>query len=175
MISKAVQDGDDVIGPGGIRQALGPLNSASTFTRGGSARPRTVPDLVDRDFTASGPDELWVADITYLSIQEGYLYLAVVRVSVTGRLRRRMQQEGYRLEDSAPPAERTGTRSPRPGAGSLGYGRQAEKSGGKHTPTKAPRTQPSLSERCEAEGVRPSMGSRGACYDNARLRRQCEV
>lgn len=33
---------------------------------------------MDRDITASGPDELWVADITYMPTQEGYLYLAVV-------------------------------------------------------------------------------------------------
>jgi len=26
----------------------------------------TVPDLVKRDFTAPGPDRLWVADITYI-------------------------------------------------------------------------------------------------------------
>ena len=26
---------------------------------------RVAPDLVERDFTAQGPDELWVADITY--------------------------------------------------------------------------------------------------------------
>ncbi len=39
---------------------------------------RAVPDLVDRDFTASEPDELWVADITYVPTQGGYLYLAVV-------------------------------------------------------------------------------------------------
>ncbi|MCE2398605.1 MAG: IS3 family transposase [Gemmatimonadetes bacterium] len=35
-------------------------------------------DLVDRDFSAAGPDELWVADITYVPTQAGFLYLAVV-------------------------------------------------------------------------------------------------
>ena len=38
----------------------------------------SVPDPVDRDFTASGPDELWVADITYVLTNAGYLYLSVV-------------------------------------------------------------------------------------------------
>ena len=37
-----------------------------------------APDLVDRDFTASGPDALWVADITYVPTGSGFLYLAVV-------------------------------------------------------------------------------------------------
>jgi len=37
-----------------------------------------APDLVERDFAASGPDRLWVADITYLPTWSGFLYLAVV-------------------------------------------------------------------------------------------------
>ena len=37
-----------------------------------------APDLVQRDFTASGPDQLWVADITYVPTDEGWLYLAMV-------------------------------------------------------------------------------------------------
>jgi putative transposase len=36
------------------------------------------PDLVERDFTASGPDRLYVADFTYLRCWEGLLYLAFV-------------------------------------------------------------------------------------------------
>ena len=39
---------------------------------------RPVPDLVDRDFTASAPDALWVADITAIPTWQGFLYLAVV-------------------------------------------------------------------------------------------------
>ena len=38
----------------------------------------TAPDLVERQFTASEPNKLWVADITYLRTWEGFLYLAVV-------------------------------------------------------------------------------------------------
>jgi putative transposase len=33
---------------------------------------------VERDFTAEKPDELWVADITYVPTDAGYLSLAVV-------------------------------------------------------------------------------------------------
>src|SRR5215468_4974544 len=39
---------------------------------------RQAPDLVERDFTASVPDRLWVADITYVRTWAGFLYLAVV-------------------------------------------------------------------------------------------------
>lgn len=43
-----------------------------------SASTATAPDLVERQFTASAPNKLWVADITYLRTWEGFLYLAVV-------------------------------------------------------------------------------------------------
>lgn len=36
------------------------------------------PDLVQRDFTAAGPDELYVADFTYLRCWEGLLFFAFV-------------------------------------------------------------------------------------------------
>ena len=50
--------------------------SARTTTRGDRTRP--APDLVDRDFSATGADQLWVADITYVPTWAGFLYLAVV-------------------------------------------------------------------------------------------------
>ena len=57
--------------------------------QGVSRRPRTAttrrakdrrpaPDLVERDFSADGPDRLWVADITYVPTWAGFIYLAVV-------------------------------------------------------------------------------------------------
>jgi putative transposase len=47
-----------------------------TTQRHPDARP--APDLVERNFSAEGPDELWVADITYVATWSGWLYLAVV-------------------------------------------------------------------------------------------------
>jgi len=35
-------------------------------------------DLVERDFTATAPNRLWVSDITYIWTWEGWLYLAAV-------------------------------------------------------------------------------------------------
>lgn len=43
-----------------------------------STNDRSLPDLVDRDFEADEPNELWVADITYVPTDAGYMYLAVV-------------------------------------------------------------------------------------------------
>src|SRR5262245_15455852 len=47
-----------------------------TTRRDKEARP--APDLVDRDFTAFRPNQLWVADITFVPTASGFLYLAVV-------------------------------------------------------------------------------------------------
>ena len=37
-----------------------------------------APNLLEQDFSASAPNQKWVGDITYLSTEEGWLYLAVV-------------------------------------------------------------------------------------------------
>jgi putative transposase len=47
-----------------------------TTIRDHAAHP--APDLVRRDFGAPGPDQLWVADITYVPTHAGFLLLAVV-------------------------------------------------------------------------------------------------
>lgn len=38
----------------------------------------TRPDLVQRDFKATGPNRLWVADITYVRTSKGFVYAAFV-------------------------------------------------------------------------------------------------
>jgi transposase InsO family protein len=37
-----------------------------------------APNVLERDFTATAPNEAWVTDITYLWTREGWLYLAVI-------------------------------------------------------------------------------------------------
>jgi putative transposase len=37
-----------------------------------------APNLLDRQFTATAPNKVWLADITYIPTAEGWLYLAVV-------------------------------------------------------------------------------------------------
>jgi transposase InsO family protein len=39
---------------------------------------RRRPDLVERDFSAAGPNELWVADLTYLRCWEGLVFFSFV-------------------------------------------------------------------------------------------------
>jgi putative transposase len=60
----------------GIRGAKRRASTWKTTTPDPHAARR--PDLVERDFTASRPDELYVADFTYLRCWEGLVFLAFV-------------------------------------------------------------------------------------------------
>jgi putative transposase len=55
-----------------------------TTVRDREARP--AADLVDRNFHADGPDQLWVADITYIPTWAGFLFLAVVLDAFSRRI-----------------------------------------------------------------------------------------
>lgn len=56
----------------GISRAKGPRTTIP------GTGPDTRPNLVDRQFTASGPNQLWVADITYCRTFAGWVYAAFV-------------------------------------------------------------------------------------------------
>ena len=56
----------------GITRAKGPRTTVP------GAAVDTRPDLVQRQFTATGPDQLWVADITYCRTFSGWAYAAFV-------------------------------------------------------------------------------------------------
>lgn len=47
----------------------------TTIADDSAARPG---DLVDRNFTATGPNQLWVADLTYVATWRGFAYVAFV-------------------------------------------------------------------------------------------------
>jgi putative transposase len=58
--------------------------------KGGSTRqnPRhtAAPDLVERNFTATAPNRLWVADLTRIPTGEGVLWLASVRDAFSNKV-----------------------------------------------------------------------------------------
>ena len=70
----------------------------TTTRRDQDARP--APDLVDRNFVASGPNQLWVADITFVPTASGFLY--------SGRRAGRLEPQDRRLGDGEPPPRRAG-------------------------------------------------------------------
>jgi putative transposase len=57
-----------------------------------------APDRLQRNFAPKGPNQAWVADITYIATREGWLYLAVVldlysRMVVGWKLSERINQQ----------------------------------------------------------------------------------
>jgi putative transposase len=60
--------------------------------------PTPVPDLVCRDFTAARPNQLWVADITYVRTMVGLFYLAMVLDVFSRRITGWMMSDSLRTE-----------------------------------------------------------------------------
>jgi transposase InsO family protein len=60
----------------GLRGVVrGPAFKRTTVSDESAARPL---DLVKRDFSADGPNRLWVADLTYVATWAGFVYVAFV-------------------------------------------------------------------------------------------------
>ena len=64
----------------------GRKRKARTTMRSRTELTPPAPDLVKRDFIPEAPDRLWVADITYVSTWEGWLYLAFVLDTYSRRI-----------------------------------------------------------------------------------------
>jgi putative transposase len=115
---------------------------------------RRAPDLVDRNFTAEGPDRLWVADITYVRTWERFLYLAVV-VDVWSR-KVVGWVTGTTLRTQLVLA-----------ALEMAVARRDPEDVIHHSDQGSQYTSIAFGKRCKVYGVRPSMGSVGDAYDNA--------
>jgi putative transposase len=73
------------------------------------------PDRVQRDFSASGPDELWVCDFTYLRCWEGLVFFAFM-IDVYGRMIVGWQFASHMRTDLVLDALRMALAQRRPGA-----------------------------------------------------------
>jgi putative transposase len=141
--------------------------------RGATGRPRWVRvrpdtlamDLVNRSSARSGPNQLWVTDITEHPTREGKVYCAVVldwgHLPLAGDCSRRVV--GWSI-DSSPTAAlvtmRWGWRSTR-------VARSRERS---FPPTRACSLASwAFTDRAKASGLVPSMGSIRDCYDNSMI------
>jgi putative transposase len=113
-----------------------------------------APDLVQRDFSADGPDELWVADITYIGTDSGWLYLAVV-VDAWSRRVVGWAMAAHLRTEFVLDALRMAVQQRRPSDVIH------------HSDHGSQYTSLAFGKRCQEAGLRPSMGSIGDCYDNA--------
>ena len=118
--------------------------------------PPTIPDLVHGQFEAPAPDRLWVGDITYIRTWEGWLYLATVldvfsrRVlgfAIATHMRAELVCEALEMAV----ATRGGT------VDGVIF----------HSDRGSQYTSAEFGARCEAHGVKQSMGKTGVCWDNA--------
>ena len=111
-------------------------------------------DLVQRRFTATAPNQLWVADITYVPTWAGFLYLAVV-LDVFSRRVVGWAMAPHLRTDLVLDALAMAVAQRRP-AGVIHHSDQ----GCQYTAL-------AFGQRCVEWGVQPSRGSVGDCYDNA--------
>ena len=124
-----------------------------TTTRDRAAAP--APDLVNRRFTARRPDQLWVADITYLPTWQGFLYLAAV-VDVFSRAVVGWAMAGHLRTELILEAIEMATARRRPADGLI-----------HHSDRGTQYTSIAFGLRCREAGIVLSMGSTGDAYDNA--------
>ncbi len=117
---------------------------------------RHPADLVDRQFVATRPNQLWVADFTYVATWRGFVYVAFVidvfarrivgwRVSVSLRTDFVLDASSRRFTTGATPATDLVHHSDR---------------GTQYLSMR-------YTERLAEAGIAPSVGSRGDSYDNA--------
>jgi putative transposase len=118
---------------------------------------RAVPaeDLVRRDFAAAGPDKLWTADITYVSTDEGFLYLAFVLDAYSRRLVGWAMESHLRTELVVDALQMAVWRR-KPAPGLIHHSEQGVQY-----------TSLSFAKRLKQVGIVPSMGGVGSALDNA--------
>jgi putative transposase len=118
-------------------------------------RARPAPDLVERKFEASAPNQLWVGDMTYIPTMAGFLYLAVV-LDVWSR-----KIVGWAM------SSRLVTQIVLDALTMALDQRELADGVIHHSDQGCQYTSIEFGKRCREAGVRPSMGSVGDCYDNA--------
>jgi putative transposase len=122
------------------------------------AKPDQVAaDLVDRAFTRTGPNQLWVTDITEHPTREGKVYCAVVLDAYSRRV------VGWSIDGSPTAALVTNA---------LGMAIQARTPPGGtivHSDQGVQFASWAFTQRARDSGLVPSMGSVGDCYDNAMI------
>ncbi len=124
-----------------------------TTTRQGQAGP--IPDLVNRDFTASAPGEKMVGDITYIPTWEGWVYLASVIDCATRKC------VGWAMDDNYKTP--LITRAIQMAARNLSLPELAVF----HSDRGSNYTSADFAAVLEKLGIRQSVGRTGICFDNA--------
>ena len=115
---------------------------------------RPAPDLVNRAFVATAPNQLWVADITYLPTWEGFVYLATVLDVFSRKIVGWSMANHMRTELVVAALE-------------MALDQRQPKKVIHHSDQGSQYTSIAFGNHCRDAGVNPSMGTVGDCYDNA--------
>ena len=125
-----------------------------TVTTERDRRQRPAPDLVNRRFHAEAPDQLWVADMTYIPTWTGFLYLAVVVDAFSRKV------VGWSMGEQM-------TADLVIAALNMALATRRPDTVIHHSDQGSQYTSIAFGKRCKEMGVRPSMGTVGDAYDNA--------
>ena len=133
-----------------VSKAFTPTTTKSDPTK------QPAPNTLDRDFTATAPNQKWVTDITYLPTLVGWVYVAVVLDLFSRKV------VGWSISDSlATPlvaaALRRAIESRRPVGKELLH----------HSDRGCQYTSDAYQQTLKALGIECSMSRTGECYDNA--------
>lgn len=136
----------------GLQGAVRGKKFKTTVADDSAARPA---DLVKRNFSASRPNELWVADLTYVATWRGFVFVAFV-IDVFARM-----IVGWRVSTSLCTDLALGALEQalwaRPGIDNLVH----------HSDRGVQYVSIRYTERLAEAGIEPSVGSVGDSYDNA--------
>jgi putative transposase len=131
------------------------------------ARPRRVrttdsrhdhpiaPNLLDRNFIAAAPNRIWLADITYVDTDQGWLYLAAVMDLYSRKIVGWAMQDHMRAELPLT-ALRMAISAQHPGSGLI-----------HHTDRGVQYASADYRSAVKSAGFRASMSRKADCYDNA--------
>jgi putative transposase len=119
--------------------------------------PRAAPaqDLLGRNFVAGRPNRVWLADITYIPTQEGFLYLAFL-LDAHSRKIVGWSMDTHMKTELVLDALQMAVWRRKPSAGLV-----------HHSDRGAQYTAISFGKRLEEVGIVPSMGRTGTALDNA--------
>jgi putative transposase len=127
----------------------------TTWTTRRDRDARRAPDRVERRFEAERPNQLWIADFTFVPTWVGFLYLAVV-MDVWSRRIVGWSMARHHDANLVLAALDMAVQRRRPLGGLIHHSDQ----GSEYTSI-------AFGERCLKAGILMSMGSVGDCYDNA--------
>lgn len=138
------------------RNGLGGRRARTTTTQSASEANRPL-DLVDRHFTATRPNQLWVADFTYVATWCGFVYVALV-IDVFAR-----RIVGWRVSSSL------ATDFVLDALEQAIYARGGPSVAGlvHHSDRGTQYLSMRYTDRLAEAGIAPSVGSRSDSYDNA--------